>query len=385
MRGHIVKRYKDSYSIAITMPKDPTTGKCKKKWFTVKGTKKDAEKRLAELLHQLDTGAYMEPGKTTLGEFLERWLKDYAKPNLSPRGFDRYHGIIKVHLIPEMGNITLTQLRSDHLQSHYTSMLNKGLSAGTIRYHHAVIHKALQTAVKWGIVSRNVADGVDIPRVRRIEMQTWDEDDIDRFLEAAEESPYYALFYLALYSGMRRGELLALRWCDVDFIFSQVSVSRSLHQLKDGSYIFTQPKSAKSRRTIALSPSPILMLSDHKEKQAALWAAVGKPLTDDSLVFSTLEGKPLRPNTVTYAWKMLAAKAGVKPIRLHDARHTHASLMLKAEIHPKIVQERLGHASISMTLDTYSHVSPGLQTAAAQRYDDLLNPTRKKDDAEKLQ
>jgi len=385
MRGHIVKRYKDSYSIAITLPKDPTTGKCKKKWFTVKGTKKDAEKRLAELLHQLDTGAYMEPGKTTLGEFLERWLKDYAKPNLSPRGFDRYHGIVEVHLIPEMGNITLTQLRSDHLQSHYTSMLNKGLSAGTIRYHHAVIHKALQTAVKWGIVSRNVADGVDIPRVRRIEMQTWDEDDIDRFLEAAKESPYYALFYLALYSGMRRGELLALRWCDVDFIFSQVSVSRSLHQLKDGSYIFTQPKSAKSRRTIALSPSPILMLRDHKEKQAALWAAIGKPLTDDSLVFSTLEGKPFRPNTVTYAWKMLAAKAGAKPIRLHDARHTHASLMLKAEIHPKIVQERLGHASISMTLDTYSHVSPGLQAAAAQRYDDLLNPTRKKDDAEKCQ
>ena len=223
-----------------------------------------------------------------------------------------------------------------------------------------MLHKALQTAVKWGLASRNVADGVDIPRARRIEMQTWDEDDVARFLEAAKDSPYYALFYTALFTGMRRSELLALRWCDVDFIFSQVSVSRSLHQLRDGSYVFTQPKSAKSRRTIALSPSANITLKEHKDKQGVQRSLLGISLKDDDLIFSTVERKPLRPNTVSRAWTIMAARSGLKVIRLHDARHTHASLMLKQGVHPKIVQERLGHATIAVTLDTYSHVAPGL-------------------------
>jgi integrase len=374
MRGHIVKRYKNSYTIILNLGYDPANGKRKQQWVTVKGTKKEAEKRLSELLHQLDTGTFMKPGKTTLAEYLERWLADYARPNLSPRGFERYESIVRVHLIPALGSITLTQVRPEHLQGHYTTQLNNGLSAGTVKYHHTVIHKALQTAIRWGLVSRNVADGVDVPRARRPEMQTWDEDEISRFLEAAKNSPYYALFYTALFTGMRRSELLALRWQDVDFIFSQVSVSRSLHHLKDGSYVFTQPKSARSRRTIALPPSAIMVLREHREKQEQERAMLGTPPKDDDLVFSSLEGKPLRPNTVSRAWTMLAARAGVKVIRLHDARHTHASLMLKQGIHPKIVQERLGHASIQITLDTYSHVAPGLQQAAAESFDKLVSP-----------
>ena len=201
-------------------------------------------------------------------------------------------------------------------------------------------------------------------------MLTWGEDDITRFLETAKSTPYYALFYTALFIGMRRSELLALRWQDIDFILSQIYVSRSLHQLRDGSFVFRQPKTAKGRRTVALPPSAILVLNGHRTKQELERAMLGIPLTDDDLVFSTLEGKPLRPNTVTRAWTTLAARAGLKVIRLHDARHTHASLMLKQGIHPKIVQERLGHSSIAITLDTYSHVSPGLQEAAAKRFDE---------------
>ncbi|MFC1981713.1 tyrosine-type recombinase/integrase, partial [Chloroflexota bacterium] len=158
---------------------------------------------------------------------------------------------------------------------------------------------------------------------------------------------------------------------------------RSLHHLKDGSYVFTQPKSAKSKRTIALSSFAIVALREHRERQEAIRTAIGKPLTDDDLVFSTPEGNPLRPNTITRAWVMLAAKAGVKVIRLHDARYTHATLMLKQGIHPKIVQERLGHSTISMTLDIYSHVTPGLQQAAAESFDKLLNPKREKELVEK--
>jgi len=155
---------------------------------------------------------------------------------------------------------------------------------------------------------------------------------------------------------------------------SHFLIGRGLHHLKDGSYVFTQPKSAKSKRTIALSPYAIHVLREHKERQGAIRLTIGKPLAESDLVFSTPEGKPLRPNTISRAWTMLAAKAGVKVIRFHDARHTHASLMLKAGIHPKIVQERLGHASIQITLDTYSHVSPGLQEAAAAQFDKLVSP-----------
>jgi integrase len=379
MRGHIKKRGKDSYSIVLNLGIDPATGKRKQQWVSVKGTKKEAEKRLSELLHQLDNGTFIKPGKTTLAEYLERWLKDYAWPNLAPRTSEGYETIVKQHLIPELGNIPLTLLRPEHLQRYYSKMLSSGrckgagsLSAQTVRHHHTALHKALQTALEWGLLSRNVADAVRQPRAQQPEMKTWDEDDMIRFLEAAKDTPYYALFYLALFTGMRRSELLALRWQDIDFILSQVYVNRSLHQLKDGSFVFRSPKTAKGRRLVSLPPSAVTMLGNHKKQQFAICLALGRILTDDDLIFSHRDGKPLRPNTITRAWSILAAHAGLNVIRFHDARHTHASFMLKQGVHPKIVQERLGHASIQITLDTYSHVTPSLQQAAAKSFDEVF-------------
>ena len=367
MRGFVKKRG-NSYRLAISLGLDSETGKYQYSWYTVRGTKRDADKRLGELLHQLDTGSFIVPGKTTLTTYLEKWLSDYAKPNLTPRSYERYESITRKHLITSLGNILLTQLRPEHLQKLYAAKLKEGLSARSVKYQHVILHKALQTAIKWGLVSRNVADGVDVPKAQRGEMITWDEDDIARFLKAAESTPYYALFYTALFTGARRGELLLLRWSDVDLLFNPtISVSRSLHQLKDNSFVYTEPKTAKSRRTIALSPSVIPILSDHREKMRVIL-----PIREDALVFSTPEGTPLRPNTVSRAWTILAARCGVKVIRFHDARHTHASLMLKQGIHPKIVQERLGHSGIAITLDTYSHVAPGLKEAAAAQFDKLV-------------
>jgi integrase len=168
---------------------------------------------------------------------------------------------------------------------------------------------------------------------------------------------------------MRRSELLALRWCDLDLLLCQLYVTRSLHVLKGGRVVIRQPKSAKGRRMIALSPLTISVLREHQEKQALERVMLGAQLKDDDLVFSDPGGKPLLPNTVTHAWIKLVRSTRLKPIRLHDARHSHASILLKLGIHPKIVQERLGHASIQVTLDTYSHVAPGLQEAAAARFD----------------
>ena len=236
--------------------------------------------------------------------------------------------------------------------------------------------------MEWGLLQRNPSDGAKPPSATRPEMNTWNENEVSLFLESVKDTHYYPLFYLALFSGLRRSELLALRWQDIDFIYGQVYVSRSLHQLKGGSYVFRQPKTDKSRRTVALPPSAFLVMESYRKAQEIEGQMLGKPLTDADLVFSTL-GQPLRPNTVTHAWSALAVRAGLKHIRFHDARHSHASLMLKQGIHPKIVQERLGHSTISITLDTYSHVAPGLQEAAAKRFDEAMK-IKHNEDAEKF-
>jgi len=252
MRGHIVKRGENSYSVVIRRGKDTNTGKYLQSWFTVKGTKKDAEKKLSELLHQLDNGVFMTPGKTTLAEYLEKWLKDYAFSNLSPKTAEGYESIIRQHVIPKLGSIPLSQLKPEHIQKYYSNLLSNGRCDGkgaltplTVRHHHMALHRALQMAVKWGLIIRNPSDAIDPPRYQRTEMHVMNEQNLHDFLEAAKSTPHYTLFYLALFTGMRRSELLALRWSDVDLLLSQLSITRTLHRLKNGDMVFRPPKTAK--------------------------------------------------------------------------------------------------------------------------------------------
>jgi integrase len=379
MRGMIIKRG-DSYRIKVSLGKDSTTGKYLSHYETVKGNKKDAEKRLNELIHQRETDSFVKPSKMTLAEYLRNWLRDYAYSNLSPNTAEGYDIIINHHLIPILGSIPITQLKPDAIQSYIGHKLSqvkasgKGqLSSRTVRHHIICLHTALQNAVKMGLLIRNPVDAITIPRAARHEMQTMSENDIHRFLELANNTQYYALFYTALFTGMRRSELLALRWQDIDLMLLQCSVNRSLHQIKGGKIVFRQPKTEKSRRLIALSPSLARLLHDYHTSQDILKESLDYPkLKEDDLVFCHYDGKPFLPNTVSHNWEKLVRKAGIGNFRLHDARHTHASLMLKQGIHPKIVQERLGHSSIQITLDTYSHVAPGLQQAAAEKFDSLF-------------
>ena len=389
MRGHIVKRGKNSYSIAISMGKDPGTGKYKQQWVSVKGTKMDAEKHLAELLHQLDNGTFIKPGKTTLGEYLERWLKEYVWSNLAPRTAEGYESIVYCHLVPALGNIPLNQFKPEHLQRYYSEKLSRGrydgkgaLNRTTVSHHHTCIHCALRMALKWGLIHHNPADAVTAPRPQRSEMQTMNEDDLHNFLEAAKKTPYYVLFYLALFTGMRRSELLALRWCDMDLLLCQIYVNRTLHHLRSGEIVLRAPKTTKGRRMISLSPSAAMLLQEYKDGQSSQCNMLGRSLKDEDLVFSDTNGNPLLPDTVSHAWVKLMKRVGLDRIRLHDARHTHASLLLKQGVHPKVVQERLGHATISTTLDLYSHVSPGLQQAAAEGFDKMVLSKREKEAVE---
>ena len=378
-RGHLVKRSKSTWTGVVDEGRDPMTGKRRQRWFTVKGTKKDAEMKLAEGLHEIYKGEFLKPSRLTVQGFLGQWLHDYAWPNLAPRTAEGYEHIVKRHLIPSLGSLLLTELRPEHLQRYYSDKLkagrlddNGGLSPKTVRHHHVTLHDALQFAVKWRILGRNPADAVDPPGYQSHEMRTLDEDALCRFLHAAQATPYYCLFYLALFTGMRRSELLGLRWTDVDLDQSQVSVTRGLHHLRDGSTSFRAPKTSKGRRQVPLPPSATVVLRKHHESCESDAVLTGRNLQDTDLVFSKPDGAPLLPDTVTHAWLKLARRCGLRGVRLHDARHTHASLMLKAGIHPKVVQERLGHANIQATLDTYSHVTPGLQAAAAKRFDEGL-------------
>jgi integrase len=297
-----------------------------------------------------------------------------------PGTADGYRDIVRAHIIPELGAIRLPELKPEHLQTYYAHLLKSGriqgeggLSAQTVKNHHRVLSKALNHAVKQGRLMRNVALAVELPRCEYKRMSYLSPEDVNHFLNFAKDTPFYVLFYTAIYTGLRRGELLALRWKDIDLDFATLSVVQTLQHIPKAGYVIKEPKTRQSRRLVDLPTSLAIMLREYKQEQVLtfknLW---GNTITPDNLVFCTIEGKPLPPNGVTKAFRDLARKAGYRGVRFHDLRHTHATLMLRQGIHPKIVSERLGHTSIMITLDTYSHVLPGLQAAAAQRFDEGL-------------
>ena len=379
MAGTIKKRSRNSWTIWWDEGRDQVTGRRRQRNKSIKGTKKDAEKRLREILTSLDGGDYVQPAKLTLGEFLERWLKDHVWPYLSPETAQGYQVIVDKHLIPALGKQTLHNLQPDVLQAYYAQKLASGrrdgkggLSPRTVRHHHTTLHTALKSAVKWKLLTRNPADAVEAPRFQRREMKTLDETGLISFLESIQGSEYYPLFYTILYTGMRRSEALAVRWIDLDLVLGQLSINRTLHHLEDGTMIYRTPKTPKSRRLIALTPTNSIVLRNHYQQVKELRVELDSPLMEEDLVFSHTDGSPLLPHSITNAWKRLIKRSGYRGIRLHDARHTHVSVMLKQGVAPKTISERVGHYSVVITLDTYAHLLPGKQEAAARGFDEGL-------------
>lgn len=380
MKGHIRQRTKGSWTLWVDLGRDPETGKRKQQTLTVRGTKRDAERELRNLLQSLETGSYVKPSRLTLGQWLEQWCQSYVSTNCSLRTADSYQSEVRNHLTPALGRIPLTQLQPQHLQNYYGQAIvggradgRGGLSARTVRYHHRILFEALSHAVKMGLAGHNVAEAISPPRLERKNMASLAPEDVPQFLEAAQDTPYHVLFYTALYTGMRLGELLGLRWCDVDLDMASLSVVQSLYK-RCGVCKMIEPKTSHSRRRIAMSPSLALLLRKHKADQQVQRILLGKPLVDSDLVFSHVDGEPLDPGVISHNCARVLKKAGLPHIRFHDLRHSHATLLLKAGIHPKIVSERLGHANIGITLDTYSHVLPGLQERAAERFDQMVEP-----------
>ena len=380
MKGTIRQRSKGSWAITIDSGKDPNTGKRMRHFETVHGGKKVAQERLAELQVSIQKGNYIKPAKITVGECLEQWLEGYVSTNCASRTRERYEEIVRVHLTPALGSLPLSGLRPQHIQEYYAQALisgrrdgKGGLSARTVHHHHRVLYQALRCAVKHGILVGNPAVAVDPPRPKHKEMAWLGPSEVCSILESAKQGPYYHPLYTAIYTGLRRSELLGLRWSDIELEFATLSVVHTLKQLKNGQYVFEETKTKYGRRRIALSPSLAILLRDYRAQQENLRRLLGETLEPKDLVFSHPDGEPIRPDSLTRAFRRMAKSLGLEAVRLHDLRHAHATLMLQQGIHPKVVSERLGHSSIAITLDTYSHVLPGIQEAAALRFEEGLN------------
>ena len=383
MKGHIYKRSKDSWTVVYDLPLDIMTQKRRQKSQTIRGTKRDAERALREIMVSLEQGSYVKPNKITLGEWLGQWLRDYVSLNTTDRTQESYSSIVGRHIIPSLGNIFITDLHPQQIQSYYADKLSKGrvdgkggLSARSVVYHHRILSKALDYAVKMGIVVRNVAKIVQPPRVQRIIMRTLSADEVVRFLDTARETDYYVYFATLLYTGLRRGELLALRWRNLDLDNATLTVVETAYKLGNGDYVIKEPKTAHSRRTVTLPSSLVELFKAYRADQELLRIQLGITLNVDDFVFIRSDGSPINPSAVTLAFRRIIKRAGLRSIRIQDLRHTHASLMLTAGVHHKVVSERLGHANICITLDIYSHVLPGLQEAAADKFDRIFEPEK---------
>jgi integrase len=358
-----------SYRIGIGQGFDPIKKRYNYHFETIR-TKAQADKRLNELNHLRDTGQLAQPGKDTLGFYLDEWLRDNIKPNLSGRTFELYNYLSKKHIKPALGHVLLKQIKPEMLQKFFAEKQAAGLSSRTVQLMSVCLNKALNNAAKLGLILRNPIDLTEKPKSPHHEMHIMNENDLTKFLEAAKKTEYYALFFTYLFTGARRSELLALKWSDIDLLGCQLSVSKSM-------------KTKQSKRNIALTPANAVVLRDHQKAMNTQRVSLGKSkLSDDEYVFAHYDGSPFLPNTISHSWKKLSNRLGLKDINLHSARHLHASILLRQGVHPKVVQERLGHASIQITLDTYSHTVEGLQKLAAASFDNVLKK-RKENKLEK--
>lgn len=388
MRGSTFKRPgAPTWTIKYELPRDET-GKRRTKMQSGFRTEEDAQRALRKLLSTLDDGTFTEPTKQTLGQFLvDDWLPSLDTRGLRPNTVTSYRETVKKRIVPRLGGVQLQKLTAVHLNTFYADLVRDGrndgrkggLSARSVRYSHTIIRRALADGMKWGRLTRNVADAADPPEAsaaRRDAQQArrfWSAEELSAFLKHAQPHRFYAALYLGANTGMRRGEVLGLRWRDLDLDNPEgprLSVSQTV-VAPDRKIEFSTPKTGHGR-VVSLDPATVEVLRQHRVRQLEHRFAMGRDYRDLDLVFCEGDGQPVQPNHLSRAFDRLVQTSGLRRVRLHDLRHTHASLALKANVHPKIVQTRLGHANISITMDTYSHVTPGQDLDAARLVASLL-------------
>jgi integrase len=367
--GSITRR-KDGLYMArywIETPKGP-------KRKTVYGKKREeVADKLARALAERADGIVYDDENLTVGEYLDSWLKGSVRGSVRQSTFDRYEIAVRVHIKPALGRVKLKKLSPAHVAGFYQDRLAAGSAPASVNKLHVTLRKALAQAVKWHMVPLNVAEAVKAPRPAPPEMRTLSVEETRKLLEAARSDKLEALYMLAVHTGMRQGELLALKWQDVDLENAKLSVRRTL-TMSGGRIMLGELKTKKSRRTIRLTSAATRALRGHLARQMEEIGRLGDLYKDEGLVFTSRVGTIINPtNLRKRSFAALLRRVNLPRIRFHDLRHTCATLLLQRDVHPKYVQELLGHANIAITLDTYSHVIPGMGDRAARAMEDALS------------
>jgi integrase len=335
---------------------------------------KEVERKLAEARGDAARGLVFDADNVKLGEYLDRWLPDSVADTVRPTTFERYEQIVRVHIRPALGNLKLKNVTPAHVRGLYREKLEAGLSARSVQYIHMTLHKALKQAVADGLIPRNATEAVRPPQVRREEIHPLTPEQVKTLFAAAKGDRLEALYTLAVTTGLRQGELLGLKWDDVDMESSTLQVRRTLTAAKGGP-VLSAPKTKGSRRTVRLPQRAVEALRSHLERQLGEIDRAGDLWQENGLIFASEVGEPLdRRYLTTHRFKPLLKRAGLpEKTRFHDLRHTCATLLLTKNVNPKVVSEMLGHASIAITLDTYSHVLPTMQESAAAAMEEALS------------
>lgn len=377
MRGHIAKKGKVYYAV-IYEGINPATGKGRHRWHRAGTTRREAERLLAELVKRSHDGDYRAPEKITLGDYLlERWLPT-KQSQLRPSSYSSYRRNIELHVIPYLGHTPLQRITPEDLDTLYARLLREGrrngggggLSPKTVRYIHSIIRKALADAARKGTVVRNVADLADPPKLSagpRRQMTVWTADQLRAFLEHIESHDLYPAYYLAANTGMRRGEVLGLRWYHVDLDAARLVVTQAVLSIEYEASV-SDVKTPNSRRTIDLDARTVGILRAWRKRQFEHLLLAGQGTSASGFVFASPDGGPVHPDSFSQTFQRLVGRADLPRIRLHDLRHTHASILLQSGTPVKVVSERLGHANAAFTMNVYQHVLPGMQAEAASAF-----------------
>ncbi|MEZ5821639.1 MAG: tyrosine-type recombinase/integrase [Xanthobacteraceae bacterium] len=380
MKGHLKERSPGHWAIILDV-RDPESGKRRRKWHSFRGTKREAQVETARLIAAIQGGTYLEPSKMTVSSFLESWI-EHMRTQISPKSHARYSELARKNIVPLLGSVVLTKLKPTAISSAYAKALTDGcrkgggLSPQTVTHMHRILKQALSQAVKWELIARNPADAVDPPKTTRGSMNTYDLDQTAELIEAMRPTRMLIPALLAVLCGMRRGEVVALRWKNVNLVTGQLAILESAEQV--GSKVrYKSPKSGRGR-TLALSASLVDELRAHRFRQAEELLKVGIRLSDDTFVVAQTDGSPLQPDSLTQDWVRKLANTSLPRVRFHDLRHAHATHLLSSGVHPKVASERLGHSKIGITLDLYSHVMPGMEADAAERVDAALQAAIKR-------
>lgn len=376
MTGHIRKRAtKKGIVWQVILDKgEDSEGKRLRDHHTLL-SKKEAQVFLSEKLAEYNRGTYIEPSRMTVQECSEEWMTVYVRPQLAANTIHGYEVNLNRHIFPYIGNVKIQQLAPAAIQEMYGKLTAKGLSPRSVRYVHTTLHEVLGYAYKRQIIPKNPAEFVAVPKQKKYEAQVYDKQEVGALLEAAKGTALDIPIRLAVGLGLRRGELLALQWDDVDFKENTIYVHRNLTCI-DHQYLFGEPKTKSGIRLLSVPPSLMKALKHHKVRQMASKLAFGSCYQDNQLVCCRPDGSPIHTASFSQQFNQFLKKHGLKHIRLHDLRHTNATLMLQMGVPAKVASERLGHANISITLDTYTHAVRELNQEAAEKLEDIFVPLR---------